>query len=189
MFSRIRELRKAQGLTLAELAARCSPPTTAVTIGRLETGMRQLTLAWMERIADALGVDPKSLIAEPGDSPVPVAALLKADGPEAPTEPLSLHIPTPSQGSIGLLIHASQGDYRAGDQLWLEQLAPPRFAEALNLDILAPRPVGRFVFGRLMEIEGPNLRILPNRPGATPVTLKNTPWIARTSFLIRPLAS
>ncbi|RXL42674.1 XRE family transcriptional regulator, partial [Citrobacter sp. AAK_AS5] len=35
MMSRLREIRKSRGLTLAEVAALCTPPTTAVTIGRL----------------------------------------------------------------------------------------------------------------------------------------------------------
>lgn len=58
MNNRIRDIRKAKGMTLADLAAACAPPTTAQTIGRLETGMRSLSLTWMNRIAAALEVDP-----------------------------------------------------------------------------------------------------------------------------------
>ena len=54
MQSRIRDVRRAKGLTLADVAERCTPPTTAQTIGRLETGMRVLSLIWINRIADAL---------------------------------------------------------------------------------------------------------------------------------------
>ena len=56
MSNRIRDIRKAKGLTLADVAAACTPPTTAQTIGRLETGTRTLSLVWLNRIADALGV-------------------------------------------------------------------------------------------------------------------------------------
>jgi transcriptional regulator with XRE-family HTH domain len=59
MINRIRDIRKAKGMTLADLAAACDPPTTAQTIGRLETGMRNLSLGWMNRIAAALGVEPE----------------------------------------------------------------------------------------------------------------------------------
>ncbi|RYD56142.1 MAG: XRE family transcriptional regulator, partial [Sphingomonadales bacterium] len=38
MITAIREVRRAKGLTLEDVAQRCSPPTTAQTIGRLETG-------------------------------------------------------------------------------------------------------------------------------------------------------
>ena len=34
MQSRIRDVRRAKGLTLADVAMRCNPPTTAQTIGR-----------------------------------------------------------------------------------------------------------------------------------------------------------
>jgi transcriptional regulator with XRE-family HTH domain len=58
VINRIRDIRKQKGLTLAEVAAACDPPTTAQTIGRLETGMRNLSLVWMNRISGALGVLP-----------------------------------------------------------------------------------------------------------------------------------
>ena len=48
MINRIRDIRKQKGMTLAEVAAACKPPTTAQTIGRLETGMRKL---WLRQMA------------------------------------------------------------------------------------------------------------------------------------------
>jgi transcriptional regulator with XRE-family HTH domain len=71
MINRIREIRKAKGMTLADLGEACHPPTTAQTIGRLETGMRNLSTKWMERIGAALGVDPAVLVS----SLVPEVAL------------------------------------------------------------------------------------------------------------------
>ena len=70
--NRIRDIRKAKGLTLADLAAACSPPTTAQTIGRLETGTRQLSLGWMNRIAAALGVEPAALMRAEAAAPAAV---------------------------------------------------------------------------------------------------------------------
>ncbi len=187
MLSRLRELRRARGLTLAEVAARCDPPTTAVTIGRLETGTRQLTVAWIERIAAALGVDPRQILAQEGDGAAPVAAQLTADGAQALTQPMSLHPPLVGQQAVGLIVRDSQGDYRAGDQLWLEQLPPPRFAEALNTDILVPRPLGRFAFGRLVAVEGRRLQLLPARPGGRQQVIADAPWIARAHTLVRAM--
>ncbi|MGE5722614.1 MAG: helix-turn-helix domain-containing protein, partial [Sphingomonadales bacterium] len=40
MITRIREVRRAKGMTLQDVAGRCDPPTTPQTIGRLETGTR-----------------------------------------------------------------------------------------------------------------------------------------------------
>ena len=56
MINRIRDIRREKGMTLADLAEACRPPTTPQTIGRLETGMRNLSIKWMDRIAAALGV-------------------------------------------------------------------------------------------------------------------------------------
>ncbi|WP_448582293.1 helix-turn-helix domain-containing protein [Thermaurantiacus sp.] len=187
MTSRLRELRKARGMTLAELAARCSPPTTAVTIGRLETGMRQLSLPWMERLAAALGIEPADLLPSQSTTSLAVAAILGRDGPAAPSAPLTTPLPVPVAGAIALLVQASAGDYRAGDTLWLEQLPPERFSEAVNTDILAPRPVGRFAFGRLAAIEGARLQILPPAPGSRQVIVSDPPWIGRALTLIRRL--
>jgi transcriptional regulator with XRE-family HTH domain len=187
MMSRLREIRKARGYTLADVAARCTPQTTAVTIGRLETGTRQLTVPWIERLSRALEVEPRDLIAQEGDSRIAVAAQLTADGAQPLTSPLSLHPPTPSQGTIGLVIRDSQGDYRSGDQLWLEQLPPERFPEAVNTDVLVPRSVGRFTFGRLVASEGSKLHILPSRPGSRQMVVADAPWIARLTLLVRSI--
>src|SRR3546814_4555548 len=60
MITRIREVRKAKGLTLEQVGALCVPPTTAQTIGRLETGTRTVSVNWLNRIARALGVASRS---------------------------------------------------------------------------------------------------------------------------------
>lgn len=185
MRNRIREIRKAQNLTLADVAARCVPPTTSVTIGRLETGVRQLTTGWMDRIAAALMVEPSQLLHTGVEMELPVAAQLGSEGALALTSPLTVTAPVPLANSIALLVRESQGEYRAGDQLWLEQLPPERFAEAVNTDILAPRPVGRFVFGRLIATEQPRLHILPARHGSRQTVVADAPWIARVTHLIR----
>ena len=185
MMSRLREIRKARGYTLADVAARCEPATTAVTIGRLETGTRQLTVPWIERLSRALEVEPRDLIAQEGDSRIAVAAQLTADGAQPLSEQLQIHAPTPLAGTIGLIVRDSQGDYRAGDHLWLEQLPPDRFSEAVNTDVLIPRSVGRFVFGRLVATEGNRLQILPARPGARQTVVADAPWVGRVQALIR----
>lgn len=65
MITAIREVRRAKGLTLAEVAERCNPPTTAQTIGRLETGTRTVSVGWLNRIAKALDVDAADLVKMP----------------------------------------------------------------------------------------------------------------------------
>ncbi|QMW23374.1 helix-turn-helix domain-containing protein [Sandaracinobacteroides saxicola] len=187
MQSRVRDLRRSKGLTLADVAARCTPPTTAVTIGRLETGARILTLPWVNRIAAALQVNPAELLHNEDDPEIPVAATLTADGAEALTSPLMLAKPAAPAKPVGLTVESSVGDYRAGDQLWLETLQPEHFARAVNTDVLVPRPVGRFVFGRLIALEGNKLQVQPHRPGARQIIVADAPWLATTKTLIRRL--
>ena len=59
--NRIRELRKLRKLSAYDLADKVG--TRQPTIHRLETGKMKLTVEWMKRIADALGVSPQDLIA------------------------------------------------------------------------------------------------------------------------------
>ena len=146
MQSRIRDVRKAKGLTLADVAERCKPATTAQTIGRLETGTRVLSLIWINRIADALGVDLSDLVALPDQQYLPVAAVLHDDGTHAPTKEERIMVPNIGGSMVGMRIAASTGEYRRGDELWMEQLQPDAYASALNLDVLVPRPGGQVHF-------------------------------------------
>lgn len=187
MQTRIREVRKASGLTLAEVAARCSPATTAQTIGRLETGMRTVSMGWLRRIAAALAVQPSELVTLPDRADVPLVALLGANGPSAPTRQITLTPPAPAPDDLALQVEASQGDYRAGDQLWLTRLPPERFGEALNRDVLVPRSVGRFAFGRLMGSEGAKLHLLPLLPGARQAVIADVPWLGMVRTLLREM--
>lgn len=58
--NRIRELRRAKGLSLKQLAELAG--TTHQTVQRLETGERRLSQQWMERLASALGIKPADLL-------------------------------------------------------------------------------------------------------------------------------
>ncbi|HEX7822366.1 MAG TPA: helix-turn-helix transcriptional regulator [Sphingobium sp.] len=185
MITRIRDVRRARGLTLEEVAARCVPPTTAQTIGRLETGTRTVSVKWLNRIAAALEVVASDLVDLPDSATVPVVALLTLDGAIAPTRPMTLVPPPVPAGAIGIRVQATIGDYRAGDELWCEQLGPDRFARALNRDIVAPRPGGRFMFGRLIDHDSATLHILPPGAGQRQVVIARAPWIAVPVRLIR----
>ena len=84
MITRIREVRRARKLTLQDVADRCEPPTTPQTIGRLETGMRTVSVGWLNRIAKALGVEAADLVELPEREDVPIAAILDHEGAHAP---------------------------------------------------------------------------------------------------------
>jgi len=84
MITRIREVRRARGLTLDDVARRCTPPTTAQTIGRLETGTRTVSIGWLNRIAKALEVEAQDLVDGGESSELPVVAVLGVSGATAP---------------------------------------------------------------------------------------------------------
>lgn len=60
MDNRIRELRKAQGLTLQELAERVN--SSNQQISQLESGRRRLNVDWLESLSVALGCHPMELL-------------------------------------------------------------------------------------------------------------------------------
>src|SRR3546814_56400 len=136
MITCIREIRKAKGLTLDDVAKRCDPPTTAQTIGRLETGTRTVSVGWLNRIAKALGVQSADLVRMPDQESIPVAALLNHNGAHAPAKPATAIPPLASPGLIAVRVTAGVGDYRSGDEIWCERLMPAAFSGSLNRDVL-----------------------------------------------------
>lgn len=190
MINRIRDIRKQKGMTLADLAAACVPPTTPQTVGRLETGMRNLSLNWMDRIAAALGVDPEMLVrSEQADTPQLVAQL-GANGAEALARPRDAILPTDLTGDGTLLVLEvtyPHGEYRPGDLLWLRRIDPTNAARAVNRDVLVPRKGGRFAFGRLIDRQGKLVGLLPPGHGQKQQVVDNPPWIAVAEMLVRTL--
>ena len=189
MITAIREVRRAKGLTLEEVAQRCDPPTTAQTIGRLETGTRTVSVDWLNRIAAALGVDAADLVRLPDRPDIAVAAVLDASGAQAPRRPATVAPPHPAPELVAVTVSGGIGDYRTGDVIWCRRLAPGDFASALNRDVLIPRPAGRFLFGRLIahEGEGGRLNILPLGSGGRQQVIADPPWIACAVQLVRQL--
>ncbi len=187
MITRIREVRRTKGLTLEEVARRCTPPTTAQTIGRLETGTRTVSIGWLNRIADALGVGANDLV-EAADVPeLKVAALIDGSGAHAPTKAMVVAAPRVDSAQFAVLVQCGIGDYRAGDELVCQSLAPDDFARALNRDVLVPRPAGRFLFGRLIDRDPDRLQILPLEAGGRQQVVVNPPWIGMAIRLVRGL--
>jgi hypothetical protein len=187
MITCIREVRRAKGLTLQDVADRCSPATTPQTIGRLETGTRTVSVGWLNRIADALGVAAADLVRLPERADLPVVAVLGPTGAHDPRKPASVVPPQPGPGVVAVLVESGVGEYRGGDEIWCDRIEPAAFATALNRDMLVPRPAGRYLFGRLIGRESGKLHLLPFGPGARQQVIADPPWAAVASRLVRPL--
>lgn len=187
MITRIREVRRARGMTLDEVARACDPPTTPQTIGRLETGTRTVSIGWLNRIARALGVEAQDLVQGADTSELKVAAVLGPGGAAAPRRAGIVVPPSIEDGQVAVTVSASVGDYRAGDELWCDTLNPEDFGRALNCDVLVPRPAGRFMFGRLIDRDEERLQLLPLGAGGRQQVVANPPWIAVAKRLVRSL--
>jgi len=187
MITRIREVRRARGMTLDEVAKACAPPTTPQTIGRLETGTRTVSVDWLNRIAGALGVEAADLVDHPDRAELPVVAILGPNGAAAPRRQALVVPPKVAAGQIAMTVTSSTGDYRAGDEIWCERLDPEDFARALNRDVLVPRPAGRFLFGRLIGREDGKLHLLPLGAGGRQTVVTDPPWAAMAVRLVRAL--
>lgn len=194
MINRIREIRKAKGLTLAELAEACDPPTTAQTIGRLETGMRNLSTKWMDRIGAALDIDPQSLVRSEARPNPQIVARLGASEVEALPSPREAILPhelaaqSDDSALMVLEVGSAIGEYRPGDLIWLRQVRPDAASSAINRDCLVPRPGGRFTFGRLIDVQGTLVGILPSQAGQKQQVVDRPAWIGVAVMLVRPLS-
>jgi transcriptional regulator with XRE-family HTH domain len=187
MINRIRDVRRARRLTLDDVARRCDPPTTAQTIGRLETGTRTLSIDWLNRIAAALEVESSALVSTDAATELPVVALLDATGAQALTRTENAVLPSPTEHMVAMRVTGSMGEYRSGDMIWLKRIDADGIATALNRDVLVPRPAGRFVFGRLIARDGERIQILPPGAGTRQQVVSNPPWLAVAETLIRAL--
>lgn len=190
MINRIRALRKEKGWTLADLAAACDPPTTAQTIGRLETGMRTVSLKWMDRIGAALGVDPEMIVRSEGSNHPQIVATLEAGGAEPLAKPRDAVLPTELGGDaplMALAVEVPAGPYLAGDTVWLRQIDPADAARAINRDVLVPRKGGRFAFGRLIDRQAGRVGVLPVGTGQKQQVIDQPAWIAVAEMLVRRL--
>jgi len=187
VITRIREVRRARGLTLDDVARRCDPPTTPQTIGRLETGTRTVSVGWLNRIAKAIGVEAQDLVDGGGSAELKVAAILGPNGATAPRKPAIVVPPRADDSGLAVLVGTSVGDYRAGDELWCDILEPSDFGRALNRDVLVPRPAGRFLFGRLINRDEEKLQILPLEPGGRQQVVVNPAWLGVVGKLVRTL--
>ena len=187
MITRIREVRRARGMTLDDVAKACDPSTTPQTIGRLETGTRTVSVGWLNRIAAALGVEAQDLVEGGEASDLKVAALLGPNGAAAPRRAAIVVAPKTSEGQLAVVVSGSVGDYRSGDEIWCEILAAEDYAQALNRDVLVPRPAGRFLFGRLINRDDEKLQILPLEAGGRQQIVANPAWLAVATKLVRSL--
>jgi hypothetical protein len=138
-------------LTLDELAKQVRPPTTAQTIGRLETGARKTTLDWLYKIADALDVHPSELVDFGGKDEIPVLGMLTQGGQIAPAGTESLHLRARARNPVAIKIAHAFGDFAVGDTLVCETVEGDDLESCLGKDCVVVTTQGERLFGRLIR--------------------------------------
>jgi hypothetical protein len=132
-------------------------------------------------------VDAQDLVHGGETAELRVAAVLGPGGAIAPKRSAIVVPPRIDEGQIAIIVSASIGDYRSGDEIWCDTLQPDAYAQALNRDVLIPRPAGRFLFGRLINRDEERLQILPLEAGGRQQVVANPPWVAVAAKLVRSL--
>lgn len=146
-----------------------------------------MSVAWLNRIAEALDVQSADLVRLPDQKTIPIAALLSQKGAHAPAKPAEAIPPLPSPDLTAIRVTSGVGDYRSGDEIWCQRILPEAFANALNRDVLLPRPAGRFLFGRLVGCENGKLHIVPLGGGMRQQIVADPPWMGIAVKLVRGL--
>ncbi len=185
--SRIREIRKHKGMTLQQVAERTG--TTAQTIGRLETGMRTLSLGWVQRIAEALDTDAAELLTMPDRGDIEVGSALGRNGKVKgkTVETIALRLLAASPVALG--IANNLGLYRKGDVVICSRMSEMNFADADQQDCLVETADGARLFGRLVEKGKNAVLVMPPEPGGEATELKKSDITAMSpaTALIRRL--
>lgn len=159
--NRIQELREAKGWSQMELAAAVG--TTGQQIGRLESGKRELTISWMQRLAPALGVEIPELLA-PDRPTVPLVGLV---GAGAEIFSIDDHakgggleeVERPQGASRSTVAVRVRGDsmkpaYRNGDLLYYDRQANGDLSHLLGVDCVVKLSDGRCFVKELRQTKG-----------------------------------
>ena len=186
LHSRIREIRKKKGMTLQQVADRCKPePTTAQTIGRLETGVRTLSVGWIDRIADALGVEAAELLATPGSGDVIIKGIINKKG-EMVSHDGVLNMRQNFE-ALAVRIDSNQAGYQKGDHIVCRCLRPTKYPDASGKDCLVEDEAGAQYFGKLIYEGDDTYRVAPLVTGGEITSVMKPIMIAVAELQVRKL--
>lgn len=155
--NRIRELREALGWSIVELARRVG--TSHQQISKLELEQRELTVAWMQKLSEALGCAPADLIA--------MATLASGDD----VEPFQMATPSVGAAMARKGLHAyrvigtsvTDAGVAPGDVITVdESRAAIDVAESGSLVLVEIPSTGQLVLRQFLR---PSM-LVTNRPGS-----------------------
>ncbi len=189
METRIRELRKAKGWTLQQVANLVG--TTAQTVQRLETANMTVSTDWLERFANAFSISAVDLIRDHKVAGIPLYGRLGRDGVKHDVFPAPDHgehfsLTTPARDPVAVRLSDAIGTYRAGSTLIGNRLADANRIEAQGKDALVLSEKGALFLGRAV-LQDRRLIVVPiSDTGPVKFDVDAT-WIAPIVMEIRYL--
>lgn len=187
--NRIRRMRQRRGLTLKQVADAIRPePTTPQTIGRLEKGVRTVSVDWLAKIAEVLDCHVADLIDEPASQDISLLGAAMADGHVHAAANVGVETRPPAHDPVAVRMSESAGPYQAGDIVICNRSLGPDLSGCLGRDCLARTDTGETLFGRLAagRRDG-SFTLVPPRPGASIRYDLSLDWAAAAVSLIRSL--
>lgn len=184
--TRIRQIRKRRGLTLQALADKVG--TTPQTIQRLETDNMTVSVDWLQRIGNALGLPPAQLLDTPPGQPVTLVGEVGADGVVARTaagEPDLLLVAVPGDDPMAVRLTQRLGPHEAGTILVASRLAKGEHRAADGRDCLVQLADGALVLRRIVNGRGGPAAFLPYEDRGIVERNLDIEWMAPIVMAVR----
>jgi len=180
--TRLRELRKSHGWTLADVAERLG--TTPQTISRLETNVMTVSTDWLQKFANLFGVSAAELISEAGTAAIDVIGTAARDGRIGGAGAGQLPLPLSLDDAVAVRAAENIGPYRAGTYLIATKLAGRNIAAAKGHPCICETAQGARWLARLIEGVDGTFTLVPLDDGEVQYDVKMN-WAARVRLDVR----
>jgi len=188
MKTRIREMRRQRGMTLQQLAESIRPePTTPQTIGRLETGIRTVSLDWLTRIAEALDCHVSDLLELPERPEIPLLGQVGAQGVVSACDAGMVDVAPAALNPVAVRMAVPAGPYIAGDLLICDRFEGADMDNALGRDAVAATAVGHMLLCRIIRGADGAYTLVSLEPGGRIIYDTRLAWAAAVKTLIRTI--
>jgi transcriptional regulator with XRE-family HTH domain len=188
MRTRIREFRKMRAMTLKELAERIG--TTPQTVQRLETDNMTVSTDWLEKIAQALQVEPADLLGGASSRQIPLLGRIGQQGylHSAPADQSSfVHLEAPAESPVAARLDVAVGPFTAGTVLVANRLREADLANAHGMDCIAALESGPILLCRVIRGRNATWTLVPHDNGSDVRYDQNVLWLARLIMAIKYL--
>ena len=188
--NRIREMRLRRGMTLKQVANAIRPePTTPQTIGRLENGVRTVSIDWLAKIAEVLDCHVADLIESPESQDIALIGGALPDGHVHVGTASTIEMRPPAHNPVAIRMSEGAGPFQAGDIIICNKSEAPDISGCLGRDCVVGTTAGETLFGRLaLGRRDGAYTLSPLRPGAAIRYDLELEWAAAAVTLVRALS-